>query len=232
VILTGLKMPTTAGDPALRLLEFWTGQRRNADAKDPALQLASWQAWYAEQFPDASPAELPQESQHNKWSYDELLAYLDSPDGKAGSAHRGTQIFTAAQCINCHRFNGAGQTIGPDLTAVSQRFQRREVLESIVYPSHVVSDQYASHSVTANGRTFVGIIAREPDGGLTVVQADGGKVRLAADDIEDIEPSKLSTMPEGLLNTLTLEQVADLFALLMEGGTTNPNVAGRPAAQR
>jgi hypothetical protein len=39
-------------------------------------------------------------------------------------------------------------------------------------------------------------------------------------------------MPDGLLNTLTLEQVADLFALLMEGGNTNPNVAGRPGAQR
>ena len=63
---------------------------------------------------------------------------------------------------------------------------------------------------------------------MTVLQSDGGKVTLAADEIEEIEPSKASTMPEGLLNPLTLEQVADLFAFLMEGNNTT--MAGRVTA--
>jgi hypothetical protein len=53
-------------------------------------------------------------------------------------------------------------------------------------------------------------------------------VTLAAAEIEEIEPSKQSAMPEGLLNSLTLEQVADLFAFLMDGG--NANMAIRPPA--
>jgi putative heme-binding domain-containing protein len=108
---------------------------------------------------------------------------------------------------------------------VSQRFQRKEILESIVYPSHVVSDQYASHTVVANGRTYVGIAVRDGTEAVVVLTSDGEKVRLASDEIEDIQASSQSAMPEGLLNPLTLEQVADLFAYLASGPTAS--VAGR-----
>ena len=57
--------------------------------------------------------------------------------------------------------------IGPDLTTVAQRFQRKEILESIVYPNQVVSDQYASKIVTAGGKTYTGIVAKKADGGMT-----------------------------------------------------------------
>ena len=50
---------------------------------------------------------------------------------------------------------------------------------------------------------------------MTVLQSDGHKAELKADEIEDVKPSKVSTMPEGLANRLTLEQIADLFAYLM-----------------
>jgi hypothetical protein len=58
-----------------------------------------------------------------------------------------------------------------------------------------------------------------------VLQADSQKVTLTAEDIEDVRDSKTSAMPEGLLNKLTLEQVADLFAYLMNA--TEPRVTGR-----
>ena len=171
---------------------------------------------------------MPKESEQNKWSFEELAAYLEGAEGKAGNPQSGAHLFTSAQCIKCHRFNGTGESQGPDLTSVSQRFQRKEILESIVFPSHVVSDQYASQMVMANGRVYTGIVAKQPDGSLTVLQTDGGKVTLAADEIEEIEPSKASAMPDGLLNPLTLEQVADLFAFLMEG--SNATMAGRVTA--
>jgi putative heme-binding domain-containing protein len=114
---------------------------------------------------------------------------------------------------------------------VAQRFQRKEILESIVYPNQVVSDQYASQIVTAGGRTYTGIVARNADGSLTVLQSDSTKVHVAADDIEEVQPSRTSAMPEGSLNKLSLEQVADLFALLMNA--PEPNVAARsPGATR
>jgi len=229
-ILLGLRLESGGGDLAARLLERWTEQKPyQADAR-LAEQLATWQAWYARTFPNERPAELPKESQPNKWSFEELASYLESAEGQTGSPSRGAQAFHEAQCINCHRFNGRGEGIGPDLTTVAQRFQRKEILESIVYPNQVVSDQYVSHIVTANGKSYTGIAARNADGSMIVLQSDAQKVQLAAADIEDVQPSKISAMPEGLLNKLSLEQVADLFAYVMNA--PEPSVAGRDAATR
>ena len=228
-ILLGLRLQANGGELVARLLEKWVGQKPYQADAPVTEQLAAWQSWYATTFPNERPAELPKESTQNKWSYDELLSFLDSKEGTAGSPSRGAQVFHDAQCMNCHRFNGKGERIGPDLSTVSQRFTRKEVLESIIYPNQVVSDQYASKVVTAGGKTYTGIAAKNADGGMTVLQSDGKKAELAAADIEDVQPSKLSAMPEGLANRLTLEQIADLFAYLMK--SPEPNVAGRNPAR-
>ncbi|MEX0585820.1 MAG: HEAT repeat domain-containing protein, partial [Pirellulales bacterium] len=207
-ILLGLRLQS-GGEPAVKLVEHWTGQPMGQPGTPLDQRFAACQAWYAGVFPNELPAELPKESQPNKWSFDELVSFLDSPAGQTGSPSRGAEVFRTAQCVSCHRFNGQGEGIGPDLTAVSQRFQRKEILESIVYPAQVVSDQYASQIVTANGRTYIGIAARQPDGSLIVLQSDGQKAQIAAAEIEGVEASKQSAMPEGLRNKLTLEQVAD-----------------------
>jgi putative heme-binding domain-containing protein len=224
-ILLGLRMRDEGGQLATKLLEKWLGQAPYGPDTSLSEQLASWQTWYANTFPNELPAELPRESQPNKWSYEELLSYLESSEGKSGSASRGAKVFQAAQCASCHRFDGHGEGLGPDLTTVAQRFQRKEILESIIHPNQVVSDQYVSHIVIAGGKTYIGITAKNADGSMTVLQADMQKVEIAAADIEDVRPSKTSAMPEGLLNKLTLEQVADLFAYLMK--SPEPSVAGR-----
>ena len=226
-ILLGLRLDSNGGDLVTRLLEKWVGQASYKQDAALSEQLAAWQTWYATTFPNERPAELPKETVKNKWSYEELLAYLESPEGKAGSAARGAQVFKEAQCVNCHRFNGKGESIGPDLTSVAQRFQRKEILESIVYPSQVMSDQYASKTVTVGGKLYTGIVASNGNGTTTVLQSDARKVELKTSEIEEIKPSKISTMPEGLANRLSLEQIGDLFAYLMSA--PEPNVAGRGA---
>jgi putative heme-binding domain-containing protein len=229
-ILQGLRLSSNGGELAVELLKHWTGQSLDGNQSSVRDQLAVWQNWYANKFPDASPAELPQESTTNKWSYAELATFLESPEGKTGNATRGAKVFGEAQCAKCHRVGGAGESVGPDLTNVGQRFQRKEVLESIVYPSHVVSDQYASRTVVANGRTYIGIATKDAEGNISVVQSDGQRVRLAVADIESMTTCKQSVMPEGLLNPLTLDQVADLFAYLM--GAPSGMASRIPAAQR
>jgi len=228
VILLSLRSDAnTAGrDLALQLLTHWTPNGPNP--RHSYIDCGAWQSWYTQTYPDAPPAKLPQETGNNKWSYEELASFLESPEGRSGKARQGAVVFREAECIKCHRFDGRGEGIGPDLTTVSRRFQRKEILESIVYPSHVVSDQYASKMVIAGGQTYIGITAREGDGTLVVLPADGVKVRLAASDIEEIRPTPQSAMPEALLNRLTLEQVADLFAFLM--GEPATNIAGRKKA--
>jgi putative heme-binding domain-containing protein len=111
---------------------------------------------------------------------------------------------------------------------VAQRFQRKEILESIVYPSHVISDQYASRVIVAGGKSYAGLVTPRGQQGVTVLLPTGQKVELAHEDIDDVRPSPMSAMPTGLLNTLSLEQVADLFAYL--GTSGDAAVAARPQA--
>ena len=83
-ILLGLRLQTSGGELVARLMEKWVGQTPYTASAPLNEQLAAWQAWYATTFPNERPAELPHESQPNKWSYEELLAYLESDNGKAG----------------------------------------------------------------------------------------------------------------------------------------------------
>jgi hypothetical protein len=69
-------------------------------------------------------------------------------------------------------------------------------------------------------------VADGTDGEKIVLRPDGTKVRLAGEDIEEMRTSKLSSMPEGLLDTLSLEEIADLFAYL--GVSPTRNLAQRP----
>src|SRR4029453_5260228 len=115
---------------AIKLLAHWNGQALDAAtaSADWRTELARWQLWYAGKFPGAPPAELPLDAGRDKWSYDELVTFLESDAGKRGVPLRGQQVFVTAQCAACHRIGSQGETLGPDLTTVAQRFQRKEIL--------------------------------------------------------------------------------------------------------
>ncbi len=218
VILQGLRLGDEGASLALTLLDHWAGQTAASSYPDWSARLVAWQQWYATNFPAAPPAELPVDSTSDKWSYNELLNYLTSDAARSADAERGREAFELAQCAKCHRCNGVGETLGPDLTSVSRRFQRQEILEAIVYPSHNISDQYASRVVMSHGRTFAGLVVPRGSDGVTVLMADGEKVDIPQSDIDDIRPSPTSAMPSGLLNRLSLEQVGQLFAYLESAG--------------
>jgi len=214
VILLGLKLKDDGGRDAAVLLSHWTGARP-AEPKTPwAESLAAWQKWFAEKYPDQPEAVLPVEASDNKWTFAQLRDFLTAGDGQQGSAERGAAIFEKAQCIKCHRYGTRGEGIGPDLSAVSSRFQRKEILESVIFPSQVISDQFAAKTVvTHDGNTYTGIVGPAGEG-VVVLQPNGEKVTIAKDEVDMIVPSKKSAMPEGLFNTLTLAEIADLFAYL------------------
>jgi hypothetical protein len=80
-------------------------------------------------------------------------------------------------------------------------------------------------SVTAGGKTYVGLAVRDGEHAV-ILTAEGQKVRIPMATVEQVQPVKTSAMPEGLLNTLRLDQVADLFAFLLAEST--PAVATQP----
>ncbi len=214
-ILRGLLLRDAGGRKAVALLEKWTGEKLGEPDEPWDKALAHWQEWFAAEYPDSPEPTLPVETEQNNWTYQELLAYLNGPEGSQGIPSRGAVLFEKAQCIRCHRYGQRGDTIGPDLTNVARRFQKKEILESILFPAQVISDQYASQTiVTSSGRSYVGLVSPTGDGELIVLSANGEKVTIAEEDVDQISRNKTSAMPDGLLNTLSLEEIADLFAYL------------------
>jgi putative heme-binding domain-containing protein len=126
-------------------------------------------------------------------------------------------VFEKAKCVKCHRYGNWGEGIGPDLTNVSQRFHLKEILESVLFPSQVISDQYASKTVvTVDGRVYTGIVGSAGEDAIAVLQSDAEKQVIPKEKVEEIGPHKQSSMPDGLFNELTLEEIADLFAYMRE----------------
>jgi putative heme-binding domain-containing protein len=218
VIILGLKLDEKGAEEAVRLLEFWTGERRHNEGVAWTKALAAWQEWFAKTYPDMPPAKLPSELEGGKWKFNELLAILNGPEAATASHIRGAELFHKAQCSKCHRFGPEGESLGPDLTGVARRFTKAEILESILFPSHAISDQYASKTViTAGGRMFTGLVGSGGPGELVVLQADGRKITVKEDEVDEVVPSRKSAMPEGLLDNLDKSQVQDLFAYLTHG---------------
>jgi len=111
------------------------------------------------------------------------------------------------------------------VTNVAGRFSYKDLLESMIDPSKVVSDQYRASIITTNGgKVYTGRVLGESDGKLSVLidPVDITKVvEIPKDDVDEQLPSPTSLMPQKLLNTLNQDEVLDLLAYLMSRG--NPN---------
>jgi putative heme-binding domain-containing protein len=203
----------------IELLRSWTGGKSfGADKKEEwKSELSSWGRWYAQTFPKEPrlPDIASEQPAESKYKFADLAAYLEKdPKGSKGDPLNGKLIFTKANCIKCHKFGTEGEGIGPDLTMLAKRFKRSEILESILEPSKVISDQYRSSTIsTLDGRTFIGLAA-EQGGMITILLQDASKIVIKSSDVESRFASLVSVMPEKLLDELTKEEIADLFAFL------------------
>ena len=171
--------------------------------------------------PAPAPVEGPARKLVKKWQVDELLRQLETASSNA-NLKRGRAVFTQALCYKCHRFQGQGGITGPDLTGVAGRFNNRNLLESLLEPNKVVSDQYATSTfVLADGRTVSGRVVNL-SGNRIMVMTDmlnpGSPASVNREQVEEVLPSATSLMPTGLLDTFTAAEVVDLVAYLRSGG--------------
>ena len=149
---------------------------------------------------------------------------------------RGKLIYEEAQCLACHKFGNEGGAIGPDLTAVSSRFARKDIMESIILPSKVISEQYKNTEVKTNSGAVESGRLLEETADHIVLQANPlkpEKVTIKKSDIAARRLSDLSPMPEGLVNTFNKDELLDLIAYIESGGRKDhPDRARRwkPAA--
>jgi putative membrane-bound dehydrogenase-like protein len=135
---------------------------------------------------------------------------LDLP----GDAARGRIVF-GRTCSNCHRLGGEGHEVGPDLEAV-RRQAPEQILTSILDPNREVSPNYLEYMVTTqDGRTTSGVIVAETVTGVTLRRAGGAEETVLRRDIEEMAGTNRSLMPEGLEQSVSVQEMADLLAFLL-----------------
>ena len=145
----------------------------------------------------------------------------------------GRNLFHALGCASCHYFAGEGGNHGPDLTSVGNKFRAADLLEAILEPSKVISDQYSGSVVTKrDGSAVFGRASKVVVDGVEVWEvmpatADAVPMRLAIGDVVKVEPSKLSPMPTGLVDGLNASELRDLTAFVMSRGAVVPSQAGK-----
>jgi putative heme-binding domain-containing protein len=109
---------------------------------------------------------------------------------------------------------GEGAKVGPDLTGTDRR-DRTFLLTSIVDPSAVIRKEYMAYVVsTTNGRLLTGLIAESTPKTVTLLDAKNERLLISRDEIEAMNPSPQSLMPEALLDELEDSQIRDLFSYL------------------
>jgi putative heme-binding domain-containing protein len=135
-----------------------------------------------------------------------------------GDADKGRQVFfrtSTNSCSGCHRVQGQGQWIGPDLSTVGVKYGRDELIRSILSPSAAIGYSFRSLVVAlTDGRVLTGLPIQETDDRLILKTALGERIPVARGLIEDRRTSDVSLMPEGLAQTMTDQELVDLLAYL------------------
>ncbi len=167
-------------------------------------------------------AELPKPKGPGKaWTLDELTS-LAGTSLRGRDFENGKAMFAAAYCFSCHRFGDRGGSVGPDLTGLAGRFSVRDVIEAIVEPSRVVSDQYRSSVfVLDDGSTITGRVVNLAGDSIMVntnMLTPGQHERVNANRVVEVSESDVSMMPAGLLEKLNRDEVLDLLAYLLSRG--------------
>ncbi len=131
-----------------------------------------------------------------------------------GEASRGKVTFQKI-CAACHRADGVGHEIGPNLATVKNR-GAEFILFNVLDPSREVNPQYVNYmAVTDDGRTLTGMIATETATSITLKRAEGAADTILRTNLEDLRSTGLSIMPEGLEKQIDKQTMADVIAYLL-----------------
>jgi putative membrane-bound dehydrogenase-like protein len=137
-----------------------------------------------------------------------------------GNPMRGRELYLNKQtvaCINCHKLEGVGGAVGPDLTRVWETHSLEKVMESMIEPSKEIKEGYQAYRLeTKQGVIYTGLKVAETGNDVVLKEASGNEVRVAKAEIEELAPTKESLMPDNVISQLTFDQFIDLVAFLRD----------------
>ena len=132
-----------------------------------------------------------------------------------GNIKKGAEIFKQQSCAACHTVEKDAKAVGPQLVDIGKRYNRTELLESIIKPNAKIAQGFATQIfATEEGLTYTGFVTREAGDEVEIRTAEGKSIVISKNIIEARKESKNSVMPEGLVSNLTAKQMASLLAYL------------------
>ena len=132
-----------------------------------------------------------------------------------GDKSLGNQIFARQSCLACHTLSQNGEQKGPYLGDAGNKWQRDYLLQSILAPSAVVAQGFQTQWFeTKDDFSYDGFVTAEADGVIELRNAAGQVVKLKESDVVERGTRTTSMMPEGLVNNLTVFELASLLDFL------------------
>ena len=170
------------------------------------------------------------ETARSKRDKDSLVAaHLDTAFG--GDIKRGKEIFhnkTAVSCIRCHKIGWDGGNVGPALTDLGSKHDRRYIIEAITNPNAVIAKGYNQQKVlTDDGVVHIGILKETTDEQIILLDSDGKEIFIDRETVEATKPG-LSSMPANLHELLTPTELRDLVEFLASQ-KVDPKAKAKPA---
>ncbi|HET6572374.1 MAG TPA: c-type cytochrome [Fimbriiglobus sp.] len=193
------KPETAAHRAVVRLLRARTGQQFTG-AKD-------WEAWLTRERPDLAKSLVPTAYDPAAWR-----KRLAAVEWTSGDPAAGRRVYSKAQCAACH---DGSKAVGPPLQGVTKRFGRDDLLTAVLDPGRDVPPRYRpTRFATTDGKTHDGVVVYEAVDGVILQTGPDATVRIAGARIESRRSLTTSLMPAGLLDPLTVREIADLIAYL------------------
>jgi putative heme-binding domain-containing protein len=135
-----------------------------------------------------------------------------------GDVAEGKRVYfevEGVQCKTCHRIDSRGGNVGPDLSEIGKKYNRAQLLETILQPSKEIDPKYVAYLVeTTQGQIHSGLVVAKTDSEIVLIDAQANSIRVPASNVERLVTQSVSLMPELLLRDMTARQVADLTEYL------------------
>jgi putative membrane-bound dehydrogenase-like protein len=134
---------------------------------------------------------------------------------QSASPERGKLVFQK-HCAVCHRLSNEGPQVGPDLRAVLANKTKESLLVDLLDPNRDVDPRYVNYlAVLQDGRTATGLIAAETTTSVTLRRSGGFDETILRTDIDRLTSTGTSVMPEGLEQSIGVQDAADLVSFLL-----------------
>ena len=150
------------------------------------------------------------------------LALLEEAVRKTGDPKSGREIYSDtrdAQCANCHRLQGTGAHVGPDLGHVAEKLSIREIAEALIAPSRKLTEGYETYTVVrTDGKILSGLKISDTADALHLRDQLGKDHFISRSKIARLDKSPVSLMPSRLVSRLSRQDLVNLVSFLKSPG--------------